>query len=86
MKSRPKMWFAVPLGLVALTVVLAAPLQAAAQEFVYTANFGDRTISAFSVNRANGKLTEVPGSPFGAGVGPTPITHSPDGRFLYVSS
>lgn len=85
MKSCGKVWLAVPLCVFTLALILAAPLQAAAQQFVYTANFGDGTISGFSVNPVNGKLTEVPGSPFGAGVGPAPITHSPDGHFLYVA-
>jgi 6-phosphogluconolactonase len=55
-----------------------------AQEFIYTANFGDSTISGFSVDVNTGAVTDVPGSPFDSGVGPIPVTTSPDGQFLYV--
>jgi 6-phosphogluconolactonase len=69
-------------------VVVAASSPAAAQsaerEFIYTANFADNTVSGFSLNPVTGKATEVPGSPFGSGVGPASITHSPDGRFVYA--
>ncbi|HET9184410.1 MAG TPA: beta-propeller fold lactonase family protein [Candidatus Angelobacter sp.] len=82
--SRSKPWFALPIHTLALALIMAAPFPAAAQEFIYTANFADQNVSAFSLNLATGKATEVPGSPFPAGEGPTSITNSPDGRFLYV--
>jgi 6-phosphogluconolactonase len=85
MKSRGKVWLSVIFCVVALAVVLIAPLQTAAQEFIYTSNFGDGTISGFSVDPVNGRLTEVPGSPFPSGVGSGPLNHSPDGHFLYVA-
>jgi DNA-binding beta-propeller fold protein YncE len=88
MNLRKKVWFVVSFCIITLAVVLAASSPAAAQaaerEFIYTANFADNTVSGFSLNRGNGKTTEVPGSPFGAGVGPASITHSPDGRFVYA--
>ena len=92
MKSRTKICLTISLCVFTLAVVVATSSQAAAQsedrqqdrEFVYTANFADRTVSGFSLNPANGKMTEVPGSPFGSGVGPFSMAHSPDGRFLYV--
>lgn len=88
MKSHEKVCLTVLFCVLTLVIVAGAPLQVAAQsadrEFVYTSNFADRTVSGFSLNPANGKMTEVPGSPFGAGAGPFSMAHSPDGRFLYV--
>jgi len=82
MKSPVKVWLALMSALV--VVVLATSSRAAAQEFIYTANFADRTVSGFSFNPGNGRAKELPGSPFAAGTGPVGIAHSPDGRFLYV--
>jgi 6-phosphogluconolactonase (cycloisomerase 2 family) len=88
MGSRRPQFF--PLGLVVLALVCVAPLQAelpqaATQEFVYTSNFGDGTVSGFSVNSATGKLTKIKGSPFPAGIGAGPLTHGRNGRFLYLA-
>jgi 6-phosphogluconolactonase len=53
--------------------------------FVYIPNFGDGTISGFSINQATGVLTEVPGSPFAAGEdNPDSDVVTPDGKFLIV--
>jgi 6-phosphogluconolactonase (cycloisomerase 2 family) len=85
MKSRGKGNLGILSFLLILAVALAASTPAAAQrEFIYTANFADNNISGFSLSPGNGKTTEIPGSPFGAGVGPASITHSPDGRFVYA--
>lgn len=78
------------LGIAALALIWATCLQAEAsqvgtQEFVYTSNFGDGTVSGFSVNSATGKLTKIKGSPFPAGVGAGPLAHSRNGRFLYLA-
>ena len=65
------------------------PLQAGSQatgpEYVYTSNFGDFTISGFSVNADTGKLTKIKGSPFPAGIGPEAFAASRNGHFLYLS-
>lgn len=86
MKLRGKVWLTV--CILTVVVVVATSFQAAAQdsqrEFVYTINFGNRNISGFSLSLENGKARQVPGSPLGAGVGPVSMTHSPDGRFVYV--
>jgi 6-phosphogluconolactonase (cycloisomerase 2 family) len=88
MKSRAKACLSVLFCILTLAVVVAgscpAAAQAAQREFIYTANFADNTISGFSFNTANGKVTEIAGSPFATGVGPVSITHSPDGHFIYV--
>jgi 6-phosphogluconolactonase (cycloisomerase 2 family) len=87
MAMRRWQWF--PLVLVALAFVWATPLQAGSQatgpEYVYTSNFGDFTISGFSVNAETGKLTKIKGSPFPAGIGPEAFAASRNGKFLYLS-
>jgi len=77
------------LSLISLALVWALPVHADSQaktsEYVYTSNFGDFTLSGFSVDPNTGDLTELPGSPFPTGVGPEEFAASRDGRFLYVS-
>ncbi|HSZ18224.1 MAG TPA: beta-propeller fold lactonase family protein [Candidatus Acidoferrum sp.] len=46
----------------------------------------DGSISAFAINPANGALTQIPGSPFAAGINPTSIVVDPTGRFAYSTS
>lgn len=43
-------------------------------QFVYVANFTDNNVSVYTINQVNGALTEVAGSPFAAGTGPTSVT------------
>jgi 6-phosphogluconolactonase len=55
--------------------------------FLYAANGGSGTISAFVIDPKTGNLTPVPGSPFVAGTANSNTTisigASPDGRFLF---
>jgi 6-phosphogluconolactonase (cycloisomerase 2 family) len=44
------------------------------------------TIHVFSLNATTGILTEVPGSPFNAGLIPQLLAVDPTGRFLYVAN
>jgi len=88
MAPRRLQWF--PLALVAMAFAWATPLlQAASQatgpEYLYTSNFGDFTISGFSVNAETGDLTKIKGSPFPTGIGPEAFSASRNGRFLYLS-
>lgn len=53
--------------------------------FVYTANAGGNSISAFS-NDSNGTLTQIAGSPINFPGNPWAIAATPNGKFLYVSS
>jgi 6-phosphogluconolactonase len=57
------------------------------KSFLYAANAGSGTISAFSIDPRAGNLTAVPGSPFtvaAANAGNTlSLTASPDGHFLF---
>ena len=88
MKLRGKVWLTLLSCILTLALVVAGSSRAAAQdserEFIYTADFGNDTIPAFSFNQHNGKAGKVPGSPFPTGVGPVGLRHSPDGRFVYV--
>jgi 6-phosphogluconolactonase len=52
--------------------------------YLYVANSGSSSISAFSVNKASATLTPVPGSPFAVGTDPVSISADPSGAFLYV--
>jgi len=54
--------------------------------FVYVANQDSNDISAFRIDLATGALAPVPGSPFAAGVAPSDVVVSADGRFAYVAS
>jgi len=44
------------------------------------------TIHVFSVNSSTGAITEVPGSPFNAGLIPNQLVVDPTGRFVYVTN
>jgi len=43
------------------------------------------SFSAYSIDRSSGALTELPDSPYAAGIGPS-VTIDPLGRFLYVAN
>jgi 6-phosphogluconolactonase (cycloisomerase 2 family) len=62
-----------------------------ANNLLFVANTGDRTISAFQVNPASGGLTTVAGSPFPSGLTldgcqGISLAATPDGQFLMASS
>ena len=61
------------------------PTPGPGSSFIYTANTGGNSISAFS-NDTSGALTPVAGSPFTFAGGPIGIASTPNGKFLYVSS
>ena len=44
------------------------------------------TVHAYKVNSSSGVLTEVPGSPFNAGLSPIQLVVDPTGRFVYVAN
>jgi DNA-binding beta-propeller fold protein YncE len=44
------------------------------------------TIHVFTVNSSTGAITEVPGSPFNAGLNPAQLVVDPTGRFVYVTN
>jgi 6-phosphogluconolactonase (cycloisomerase 2 family) len=58
-----------------------------AASFLYAANNGSSTISAFAINPKTGTLTPVPGSPFQVGPNTSgstmSLTASPNGQFLF---
>lgn len=60
------------------------------KDFLYAANVGSNTVSAFSINPATGVLTTISGSPFatggvGDGVGIS-LTATPDDKFLIAAN
>jgi 6-phosphogluconolactonase len=64
----------------------------AAGKFLFTANNGDGTLSAFRIDSSTGALTVVAGSPFSAGTNqaglprcPYALEVDPTGKFLYSS-
>lgn len=61
-----------------------------AKNFLYAANAGTNTVSAFSIDPATGALTVVPGSPFATGgLGGTvgiSLTATPDEKFLIAAN
>jgi hypothetical protein len=63
MESRGKQWFALPLCIVTMAMILAASTPAVAQEFIYLSNFGDNNVSGFALNTTTGKTAEVPALP-----------------------
>jgi 6-phosphogluconolactonase len=54
-------------------------------KYVYVANAGDGTISAYSLNLATGALTQI-GSAFPAGAGTDCLSTSNDGKYLYAAN
>ena len=55
------------------------------KKWLFAVNQGSNTIAVFRVNKATGKLTHVPGSPFPSG-GKAPISIGYNGRFLVVAN
>lgn len=78
-----------PLALVAVTQPGSSPygLEISPNgKYLYTANFGDNTISEFTIG-PNGLLTPIPGSPIGETyTGPVSLIVDPSGQYLYVAN
>jgi len=53
---------------------------------LYVVNTGSKDLSAYFINRNNGYLSSVPGSPFAIGVTPTDVYVHPSGKYVYVST
>ena len=67
----------------------AEPVSVAADpsgSFVFVANSGDDTVSAYSADPDDGRLTEVAGSPFGTGAAPKSVAVSPSGTFVFAAN
>jgi DNA-binding beta-propeller fold protein YncE len=54
-------------------------------KFVFVANEGDDTLSAYTMG-SEGELTPIGGSPFTVGTQPQGVTVDPSGQFVYVAS
>jgi 6-phosphogluconolactonase len=55
-------------------------------EFVIVANQISQNVSVFAIDAGNGALTQVPGSPFPAGIYPDAVAIAPNGKFAYVAN
>jgi DNA-binding beta-propeller fold protein YncE len=53
---------------------------------LYVINQGSKDLNAYFVNRTNGYLSSVPGSPFKIGVTPTDVKVHPSGHYVYVTA
>jgi len=54
--------------------------------YLYVANAGSDTVSAFAVDSSTGSLTPLSPATFATGKGPSSIEVDPTGRFLYVAN
>jgi 6-phosphogluconolactonase (cycloisomerase 2 family) len=55
-------------------------------KFAYTANYGDGTISAYTIDPTSGALNPVAGGPFGDGTHPAAVSLAPNGKFAFSAS
>lgn len=53
-------------------------------KFVYVADYTANNIHAFTIDPRSGALSSIAGSPFAAGIAPSRVTLSNDGKFAYV--
>lgn len=59
----------------------------AAGTFAYVANFGNDSVTSYSVNPSNGALTSTnPGIALSGGTAPTSVAAEPNGKFVYVTN
>jgi 6-phosphogluconolactonase (cycloisomerase 2 family) len=81
------------LGVAAIPTILLAPAALAqgtttrpASKFAYFADensYSPGEVAAYTIDSVTGSLTEIPGSPFPAGIQPHSLWADPQGRFLY---
>ncbi len=53
---------------------------------LYVINWGSKDFNAYFINRTNGYLSGVPGSPFHIGQNPTDVAVHPSGHYVYVTA
>ena len=53
---------------------------------LYVINWGSKDLNAYFINRTNGYLSGVPGSPFHIGQNPTDVAVHPSGHYVYVTA
>ncbi len=53
---------------------------------LYVINWGSKDLDAYFIDRSNGYLSQVPGSPFAIGQNPTGVAVAPTGKFVYVTA
>jgi 6-phosphogluconolactonase (cycloisomerase 2 family) len=72
-----------------LLLVVCTPLASQTSGPIYLFSLENKAVSTgtvhvYNVNSSSGALTEVPGSPFTAGLSPDEIAVDPSGKFFYV--
>jgi 6-phosphogluconolactonase (cycloisomerase 2 family) len=55
-------------------------------KFAYTANYGDGTISSYTIDPSSGALTAVAGGPVADGTHPAAVSLAPNGKFAFSAS
>ena len=53
---------------------------------LYVINWGSKDLDAYFINRSNGYISQVPGSPFAIGQNPTGVAVAPSGKYVYVTA
>lgn len=69
---------------VSSVAVSCSTVMAGVGRFLYGANNGDGTISAYTINSTTGALSVMGGSPYAAGTQPYELKVDPSGKYLYV--
>ena len=72
MHTKPGLWIRFCIGVAVLS--LATPVFG---QFAYVANQFSNDVSGYTINATTGTLTPIPGSPFAAGVSPSPWRWTP---------
>ncbi|MGH8298248.1 MAG: lactonase family protein [Steroidobacteraceae bacterium] len=72
-----------------VAVTCTSSTSAAVGKFAYTANYGDYTISAYTINASTGQLTSA-GGPYtdgnGSSGGPAAVSLAPNGKWAYSAT
>src|SRR5215510_11711277 len=74
------------LGVATALFLVTLPSIVYGQQFVYVAGPTANAVAALNLNVGTGALTQVPGSPFAAGVAPLAVAVDRAGRYVYVAN
>jgi len=67
------------------SAIVIAPANTAGESYVYVANMGGGSISAYSMNMTSGMLTPVSGSPFAISGSPNGLALDPAAPYIYAT-
>lgn len=65
---------------------LAVAAATALDRFLYVANYGGNSVSAYKIDQNSGALSLITGSPYAVGTNPFSAVVDPTGRLLYVAN